>query len=794
MRAVIATYLLLLLKLASAQSLPAFIPLDDDKIKPIESMFINDKGELVYLSIDKYMGFGQAGLSIGKWNGLFNSTLPVYNPELFYYGDENLSSVCLMDDTIYAAASFVNGNKSGIVKWNGTNWIQVGGGIWSDYAIHPEISIEDMLPHEGKLYVCGTFNKIQAGNSGGFVCLSAGAWSDIPTNGKVLDLESIGDTLIACGSFNSLDGTTANNIAMLVNGTWQSIPNPGIGVIFQLGKIGNQLVAVGESGVASYYNGTWKVLSNQWNFVIEKKGSSAELNNDFYISGTFKHTDGGIHHLLRWDGNAWQSILKKEDIKTGVSKKFLVASNGQSLYFCGKFKAIGNEKVFNAIEIFPNHTIVKGKLYNDKNMNCVFDAGDTPIPNAILSIDKDNYFTSTDANGDYKVAMGPGAVHTLEVFPADNETLNCGTALITVNTGLKDSQIIRDFVFSEKPLPPQENIRLFSDRGYKVKHGFDANYHIELNARPESYPFILTLEYPDGLSGFNSEFSIIDDTLGQLSWYIESAVDLSFSFNINPIHFNLGDVLDFKAYISKPDGKRLESELTQTVVSAYDPNDKQCNESRIGTGTRSLDYRIGFQNLGNDDATNVYVVDTISRSIPLQYLKVRNYSHNTNYNVSFKVKDHAVVWGFKDINLGAKSIVGDALSSGFIEFNCGLENNLKIGDSISNQAAIYFDFQAPVFTNRVVTRVVTHTQPDNRLGLNLELYPNPNSGTFTLNLTPYDIQKVEIFDLSGKLIGSYQGDKSGRLIIETEGLSAGIYMVKVHHALGVLTRQFVLAQ
>ncbi|MCC6818455.1 MAG: T9SS type A sorting domain-containing protein [Bacteroidia bacterium] len=777
---------------AFSQVRPAFISIDDKNFKPIDAMILGENGELLTFSIDKYMGFAQAGMSISKWNGLFSAKLPIFNPEYFYFGNFNRTSICQLNDTIFAAGSFIQNNGKGIVKWNGNSWESVGGGIWSDYPVHPEISIEDILPFNNELFVCGIFNQTATGPCNGFVHLVNGQWENIPVNGLVKDLEVIGDTLFVGGSFNTINGVSASNCAYFTNGNWYALTDPGLGIISQIGQYNQQLVAIGETGIAVYKNGIWNSLSNAWNYTIEYKGTCANINNSLYISGDFKHLDGSVHHLLEWDGNQWHSLIQEANVSPKNMHKFFVCSNGKSLYFGGTIKTLFGEKVNNVVEIFPKHSIVRGRLYRDKNENCIFDLGDEILSNAVLSVDEGVYYSSTNADGFYEVALSPNSDHSIRVFPNNDETVLCGKEHVQIKTRASDTLIILDFALSKQPVPPSEYIHLYSDRGYVVKHGYDAHYTIDFSANDQHYPFILTLKHPSALTGFLSEQATIESKEGTVSWAIEYPQQIKFSFNINPVAFDIGDIIHFEVETIHPSGWKIKDELEQTVVSAYDPNDKQCSELKIGTGTRKLDYRIGFQNLGNDEAYNVYIVDTISRTMPLQFLKVNNYSHATNYKVSFKVRDHAVIWGFEDIRLGAKMMVGDILSSGFIEFSTGLENKLKIGDSITNQAAIYFDFQAPVFTNTVVTKVVTYTQTGNQLGLNLILYPNPNTGNFHINLEPYDILKAEIYDVSGRLVSSINGQKSGELEIFANGLAKGLYTIKVYHALGVISKQFVV--
>lgn len=793
MKKPIVSILFLLVMTEIYSQKPAFIPIIDPQLKPVETFITGEADKLYYTSIKTYMGFAKGGMTLNAWNGQFHTTYPVYVPESFYSGNDNRSSICLHQDTLYMAGSFSSENQkdAGIVKWNGTSWVKAGSGIWSDYPIHPEISVRKLVSLGQALWACGSFNQTGAGNSNGLAYYTQD-WNNVSVNGRVNDLLKIGDTLYAAGAFSLLDGQTCNQIAYLTGGNWRALPDPNMGEILQLGSLGGKLIALSKNQIRLYENGIWTILNSAWSYETIYTGSMAEYNQTLYISGVFKDQSGLIHHLLEWDGNSWKSLVNETHINKKNGKRFYIQNIKGHLYFGGQFTNIYNTPAKHLIELFPKHSIISGFLYNDKNQNCVMDAADERMKNAIISVNAGAYYFSTDEYGYYELALSPGKTHSLQVFPGSGFKIACGQELSTIATPNTDQYLELDIGFQELPAPPSTDyIRLTCDRGYKVKHGFDAHYSINVAVDESRYPFELVLNYPIALKAFQTEIQALKIEDDKVTWLIESPAEIRFKLNVDPVYCQMGDRLTLRAEIQT--GTRLlRDELQQEVVSAYDPNDKQCSETSISTGTRALDYRIRFQNLGNIEATHVYVVDTISRTMPMQFLKVLDYSHKASYKVNFKVRDHAVIWGFENINLGAKQQVGDELSSGYIQFTTGLENSLRIGDSITNQAAIYFDFQPAVFTNTVVTKVVSYSQPGNTTGLYLNIYPNPNKGSFVISLEPYNIQKVEMFDLSGRMVYSQAGEMSGQTELETEGLSAGIYLVKVYHALGVVTKAVVI--
>ena len=756
---------------------------------------IGSDQRMYFAYLEKYMGFAQAGLFLKTWNGQFLSSYPGLLPETFYTTDNNRISVCMHKNEMYMGGSFLNRDSSimGIVKWDGSKWTKVAGGIYSDYPIHQEISVNDLLSFKDRLYACGKFNKVGNISAGNFAVLDNGQWSAIDCgSGSINDLHASNDTLFAAGSFKSMDGKTVNNIAALVAGQWSDIGFTFNDEILSLGYYKGSLIAVGKSNVWSYSNGAWTDISISWGLSCIKVNSVIEHEGILYLSGTFQNNSGIKSHLISWNGNIWQSLIKNSDVSPKNQSNYFIALRDKDLLFGGKINTLFGEVVNNIVELYPGKTIVSGKLFIDRNGDCMYNLGDESIKDAIVSIDNGKYYTSTDIYGNYSAAVSAGVKHNVKVFANDEIQPSCGKASIDFFGALKDSSIILDFPFEDKPLPPLNEIKLSCETGFVVKHGYVARYQISFNSPEPKFPIRLVLKYNPGLSNFYSETAAVSIKNDEIEWLIDDNQKIEFSFRIDPVHFQMNDLLNFKLNAFNGTTSLAETELNQRVVSAYDPNDKQCDKTEITTTEQSLNYRIRFQNLGNAEATDVFVVDTISEDLPMQFIKMTDYSHKGSYSIGFKVRDHAIIWSFKDINLGPKSMVGDALSSGYLEFHSGLQSGLKIGDSISNKAEIYFDFQAAVVTNTALTQVTSRGTPINQNGISLELFPNPNNGTFEIRLFPSIIEKIEVYDVCGRLVHSMNGNGGSENSIEMSGLSAGIYTIKVRHALGVVSRNFVV--
>ncbi len=125
------------------------------------------------------------------------------------------------------------------------------------------------------------------------------------------------------------------------------------------------------------------------------------------------------------------------------------------------------------------------------------------------------------------------------------------------------------------------------------------------------------------------------------------------------------------------------------------------NDHLIPTAQYIFEYRIDFQNTGNDTAFNVVLIDTISKSLDLlSFLPIAS-SHPYILDVD---SPGVLKFEFDNILL-PDSGTNEALSKGFVVFSINRDSSLTEGDTISNSASIYFDFNQPIITNTATVKL-----------------------------------------------------------------------------------------
>lgn len=222
----------------------------------------------------------------------------------------------------------------------------------------------------------------------------------------------------------------------------------------------------------------------------------------------------------------------------------------------------------------------------------------------------------------------------------------------------------------------------------------------------------------------------------------------------------------------------------QALIAAYDPNDK--TPSPVGYGSDHLierniplDYRVRFQNTGNDTAFTVVVVDTLSPHVDVTTLQMQGASHPYQWSISGA---GILTVTFANIRL-VDSSTNEPLSHGYFTYTIQQNNNLDLGTRIENQAAIYFDYNAPIFTNTTWHTIGEFFRPS-RFAQTLEnlrptviAKPNPfeEQTTFFIEGGPAGDIELMVYDALGRAVATVSGTDTQYLTLERGNLPAGFY-------------------
>ncbi|MFK7771302.1 MAG: T9SS type A sorting domain-containing protein [Saprospiraceae bacterium] len=181
-------------------------------------------------------------------------------------------------------------------------------------------------------------------------------------------------------------------------------------------------------------------------------------------------------------------------------------------------------------------------------------------------------------------------------------------------------------------------------------------------------------------------------TTAQVGQIITSAAEVTPNdFDVNPTNNNLN--------------------WNGVVTASLDPNIKQnyvgetLSGGAIYEDDTTMDYLIHFQNIGTDTAYTVVIRDTLDDA-HLNVTTLRGFTSSHDMQVEYE-DTNVLIFRFENIYL-VDSLTNEEASKGWVGFQIDLLPNQDVGTEISNQAAIYFDYNEPIITNEVVNTIDQH--------------------------------------------------------------------------------------
>ena len=126
----------------------------------------------------------------------------------------------------------------------------------------------------------------------------------------------------------------------------------------------------------------------------------------------------------------------------------------------------------------------------------------------------------------------------------------------------------------------------------------------------------------------------------------------------------------------------------------------------------------------------------------------------------------------------------EANSHGWVKFAVNAVNGLVPGHVISDDAAIYFDYNAAVITNDAAVTLLDATGIEEVVSnATIIVAPNPMSqlAEFKLNYATATGFKLRLTDMTGRLVRE-EKTNSSTLIFDRSNLSAGVYTYQIIQA------------
>ena len=507
-----------------------------------------------------------------------------------------------------------------------------------------------------------------------------------------------------------------------------------------------------------------------------------QLTNLFIKNGTYENVD--------FSGNPnLQYICADESELTQI----------QSLINSAGYGATCNVNSYCSFTPGGKFYTIQGNNKFDTNSNGC-DTLDVVYPNLKLNFSDGttNGNLISNTSGNYSIPVQAGT-HIITPLLENSTYFNVSPTTATVTFPATASPFVQDFCITANGVHNDLEINLIPT--IVARPGFDANYKIIYkNKGTQLQSGSVNLTFNDAvLDLVTANPNTTSQSLNNLSWSFTNILpfesrEISVTLNLNsPMEIpplNSGDILSFIATITAlPDETPLDNTFTlnQTVVNSLDPNDKTCLEGNAITPTQVgeyVHYIIRFENTGTFPAENIVVKDVIDTTkFDIATLLPISSSHDFITKISDTNK---VEFIFQNINLPFDSANND----GYVAFKIKTKSTLTLGDTFSNLANIYFDYNFPIVTNTATATIANPLSiQDVEFSNYFSIYPNPVKNS--LNITTKQaikISSISIYNTLGQVVHIITNPTK---TIDVSELRAGYYFVKIVFDNGVSETKFV---
>ena len=452
------------------------------------------------------------------------------------------------------------------------------------------------------------------------------------------------------------------------------------------------------------------------------------------------------------------------------------------------------------VKIAGNSNAISGKVFQDVNNNALMDVAEVGLPNVLLQLTNGSFQSLSANNGHYEVYANSGTYavnipniplyHSLSTPSTQNATF----------VGLGNVDSLNHFGLI--PIPNMPDLRVTLTPITAPKAGYVLAYMLSYkNVGTVAQNATVLFTPPAGINFLSASPSPTLQIANNVEWQLGilqpgQQGDVYVQFNI-PVGTSIGFPLASQVQITPILGDLTANDNVSVnqiqVVGPYDPNIKLVDKDTLYNVSTAdwLEYTVHFQNIGNDTAYNVVLIDTLSSFLDLGSFEVIAMSHQP-LEVNFD--GQIMTLRFNQIMLPDSS-TNQVGSNGFVKFRLRHPASLPFLTEINNFVDIYFDFNDPIRTNTATTihldsslsQIVVVEQKDD-----LVIFPNPTSADLTIKLAKSmnETKQVILTDLSGR-VHLEEIMIEQETTINTTSLKPGFYIVQVRNGSTQWSASFV---
>ncbi|MCB9226173.1 MAG: T9SS type A sorting domain-containing protein [Chitinophagales bacterium] len=452
------------------------------------------------------------------------------------------------------------------------------------------------------------------------------------------------------------------------------------------------------------------------------------LGINAFNSGNSSYSDVFVVSLDSAGNYLWARILKSGSIQTNDEAYVLGLNQDGNILLCGTIAAgadldpgPGETPAYSLgykyfIKLSPDSCVSMALVVEDINeVNCVSDGqivATTINPKGPVEY----YWDYSSTPNDSFLTVFTEGFHHLEVI----DSVGCSRS---TSVYVEGPSVIGSF----------ELISSIYSSSTTFRPGL--SYEITANScnsscTPVSGQFLVVL---DELMNYQSSTITPDSIAGDSLFWNFTNLDYD-SGCITPVitvimdsTFNTNSISCIKA-VSAPFAGDYNS-FNNTSINCYgwmnslDPNNKQvipngeC-DNHLVIKDDPLNYIINFQNIGNAEAIDVRIVDTIDTDLDIASFLLVDKSHEDL--IIELVSDSIIIFRFDSILL-PNSANSPILSKGYVNYQIYPKSGLNNGTIVDNDALIFFDYNYPIKTNSVFNTLID-VIPDPDTSVVISLY------------------------------------------------------------------------
>lgn len=637
-------------------------------------------------------------------------------------------------------------------------------------------------------------------------------------NNQLTNLEISGLTALweLRANFNQLSNINLNGLTSLKHISFDynnltQIDLSGLNQLLSIGCISNELTQLNVSNLFNLVNITCDenlITSLNVNHLVNLSYFTCKYNQLTTLNvsnlnnlGTLKCSNNLLNSLFIKNGKIESTL----EFYSNPNLQYICADEGQIQMIENLVTQFGysNSNVNSYCSFAPGGTfyIIQGNNKFDLNTNGC-DILDSNFPNLKYNITNGviNGSIISNITGNYSIPVQTGT-HTIYPVIENPSYFTVYPTTVNVTFPSQVSPFNQDFCITANGVHPDLEVTLLPINA--ARPGFDSTYKIIYkNKGNTTQSGTVNLTFNDAVLDFISAIPVTtSQSLNNLSWAFSNLQpfqtrEIIFTLNVNsPMEtpaVNGGDVLNYTATVTSPAIDVLPNDNTfaynQTVVNSYDPNDKTCLQGNTIPPSKVGDYvhyMIRFENNGTANAQNVVIKDIIdTNKFEIDSLIPIKGSHDFVTNITTGNK---VEFIFQNINLP----FADATNDGYVSFKIKTKPTLVLGNTFSNSASIYFDFNFPIVTNTASTTIAALSIQDFEFKNYFSLYPNPVNDV--LNITTkenIEVSSVSIYNTLGQLVLVIPNAQNTKTV-DVSSLSSGNYFIKINSDKGTSNTKFI---